>query len=345
MDVERRRNDRGANEQEREQRAERDRHALDEAPDAARVLARERGCICRRSPAVAGDPEDRRARDHERDPGVAVRPERCPRQHGDERDGDEAEADQRPGPIAAVAQGGRGEGIHLPLVGHNEGRRQVDEDARAAEQREDDEADAVDGRVDVEVGASPPQTPASLRSQRLRSRRFVAPLPSVWVLVSVMSPACPAEARSAIRNDPDPTLSRPSRLDAAQASVEVADVILAHDPSPESGGALAVRGCDCKLSYDRPSRARPIRTPRTSDSLSPRKACRHMALAVTEATLGAQQRPPPPLAVAWCPATRARGRPRPAAMSTTRRRRPHSRAWVPRRVASREARRGVARRS
>src|SRR3954470_19618175 len=89
--------------------------------------------------------------------------------------------------------------------------------------------------------ASPPQTPASLRSERLRSRRFVAPLPSVWVLVSVMSPACPAEARSAIRNDPDPTLTRPPRLDAAQASVEVADVILAHDPSPESGGALAVR--------------------------------------------------------------------------------------------------------
>ena len=155
MDVERRGDDRGANEQKREQRAERDRHALDEAPDAARVLARERGRICRGSPAVAGDPEDHRARDHERDPGVAVRPERCPRQHGDERDGDEAEADQRPGPIAAVAQGGRGEGILLPLVGHHEGRRQVDQDARAAEQREDDEADAVDGRVDVEVAREP----------------------------------------------------------------------------------------------------------------------------------------------------------------------------------------------
>ena len=74
---------------------------------------------------------------------------------GDERDGDEAEADQRPGPIAAVAQGGRGEGILLPLVGHHERRRQVDQDPRAAEQREDDEADAVDGRMDVEVAREP----------------------------------------------------------------------------------------------------------------------------------------------------------------------------------------------
>ena len=54
MDVERRGDDRGANEQEREQRAERDRHALDEAPDAARVLARERGRICRRMPCRGG---------------------------------------------------------------------------------------------------------------------------------------------------------------------------------------------------------------------------------------------------------------------------------------------------
>ncbi len=44
-------------------------------------------------------------------------------------------------------------------------------------------------------------------------------------------------------------------------------MILAHDPSPESGGALAVRGCDCKPSYDRPSRARPIGTTRTSEVL------------------------------------------------------------------------------
>src|SRR6185312_1411461 len=79
-------------------------------------------------------------------------------------------------------------------------------------------------------------------------------------------PACPAEARSAIRNDPDPTLTRPPRLDAAQASVEVADVILAHDPSPESGGAVAVRGCDCKPSYDRPWRARPIGRTRKRDT-------------------------------------------------------------------------------
>ena len=70
-------------------------------------------------------------------------------------DGDEPEADQRPGPVATVAQGSRGEGILVPLVGHDERRRQVDEDARAAEQGEDDEADAVDGRMDVEVAREP----------------------------------------------------------------------------------------------------------------------------------------------------------------------------------------------
>ena len=155
MDVERGRDDRGAHEQEREERAERDRDALDEAPDATRVLGRERGRVRRRRLAVARDPEDRRARDQEQDPGVAVWPERRPREQGDECDGDEPEADQRPGPVAAVAQGSRGEGILVALVGHHERRRQVDQDPRAAEQREDDEADAVDGRMDVEVAREP----------------------------------------------------------------------------------------------------------------------------------------------------------------------------------------------
>ena len=96
-----------------------------------------------------------RARDQEQDPGVAVWPERRPREQQRQCDGDEPEADQRPGPIAAVAQGSGGEGILVPLLGHDERRRQVDQDPRAAEQREDDEADAVDGRMDVEVAREP----------------------------------------------------------------------------------------------------------------------------------------------------------------------------------------------
>ena len=87
--------------------------------------------------------------------GVAVRPERRPREQRHECDGDEPKADQRPRPVAAVAQRSRGEGILLPLVGHDERRCQVDQDPRAAEQREDDEADAVDGRMDVEVAREP----------------------------------------------------------------------------------------------------------------------------------------------------------------------------------------------
>ena len=146
---------RSAHEQERDERAERDRHALDEAPDATRVLGRERGRVRRRFLPVAGDPENRRARDQEQDPGVAVGPERRPREQRDEGDGDEPEADQRPGPVAAVAQGGRGERVLVALVGHHERRGQVDQDPRAAEQREHDEADAVDGRMDVEVVREP----------------------------------------------------------------------------------------------------------------------------------------------------------------------------------------------
>jgi hypothetical protein len=42
-----------------------------------------------------------------------------------------------------------------------------------------------------------------------------------------MGLACPVDADSGIRNDPDPTLSRPSRFDAAEESVEVAHVIVA----------------------------------------------------------------------------------------------------------------------
>ena len=53
------------------------------AASAARVRGRARPS------AVAGDPEDRGARDQEQDPGVAVRPERRPREQDRARDGDE----------------------------------------------------------------------------------------------------------------------------------------------------------------------------------------------------------------------------------------------------------------
>jgi len=43
----------------------------------------------------------------------------------------------------------------MALVGHDERRRQVDDDPRAAEQREHDEADAIDRRMDVEVAREP----------------------------------------------------------------------------------------------------------------------------------------------------------------------------------------------
>jgi hypothetical protein len=55
-----------------------------------------------------------------------------------------------------------------------------------------------------------------------------------------MGQACRVQADSGIRNDPDPTLTRPSRLDAAEDRIDVANVILAEWPAaltrPELGG-------------------------------------------------------------------------------------------------------------
>ena len=131
------------------------------------------------------------------------RPERRPRQQDRAGDGEEPEADQRPGPVAAVAERRRGDGVVLPLVGDDERRREVDEDAGAAEQREDDEADAEDGGVDVEVAARPPQTPASMRSERLRCRRSDL---SDMCVCSVMAPGWRREKRG---RPSGMTLSRP----------------------------------------------------------------------------------------------------------------------------------------
>jgi hypothetical protein len=100
---------------------------------------------------VAGDPEDHAARDEQQHPGVAVRPQCRPREQDGHRDADEREPDQRPGPVATVPQRGSRDGVLLALVRHDEGSCCVDDDAGAAEQGEDDEADAVEGGMDVEV--------------------------------------------------------------------------------------------------------------------------------------------------------------------------------------------------
>src|SRR5712691_2400466 len=57
--------------------------------------------------------------------------------------------------------------------------------------------------------ARPPQTPASILSERLRSRRFTASFWSVGVLVSLMASQWRSTHSAAIRNDPESTLVYP----------------------------------------------------------------------------------------------------------------------------------------
>ena len=66
---------------------------------------------------------------------------------------DEAEPDERPGSVAALGEHVlRDRGV-LALVRDDERGGEVDEDPCAAEQRQDDEAEAEDGGVEVEVAA------------------------------------------------------------------------------------------------------------------------------------------------------------------------------------------------
>src|SRR4029079_7211965 len=65
--------------------------------------------------------------------------------------GDEREPEQREGPLAVVAEYIAGDRVPVALVRNDEQRGAVDEDPGSAEQREHDEADAVEDGVDVEV--------------------------------------------------------------------------------------------------------------------------------------------------------------------------------------------------
>ena len=86
-------------------------------------------------------------------------PERDPGEQHDARQGEQPEADQRPGVVAALAQGLSGDRVLLALVRDDEHGRQVDEDPGAADQRQDDEADPVEGGVDSEVARQAPADP------------------------------------------------------------------------------------------------------------------------------------------------------------------------------------------
>ena len=155
-------------------------NAAEHASHAARVLGRERLRIRRRARRrMPRDPEDQAAREQEQPPHVAVGPKRRPRQQDGDRHGEEPEPDQRPRPIAPVAERRRGDRVLLALVRYDERRGGVDQDAGAAQEGEDDEADAKDRGVDLEVASQAPANagehairPAALQPPDLRDLRL-----------------------------------------------------------------------------------------------------------------------------------------------------------------------------
>ena len=92
----------------------------------------------------------------------------------------------------------------LPSAGHDEDGGQVDEDPRAAEQREDDEPEPEDGRVEVEVASEA----AADAGDPFVVRAALEPL-DLWVCVmcSLMSRGCLRTGPVAIRHHPGPTLN------------------------------------------------------------------------------------------------------------------------------------------
>ena len=157
--------DRSRDQHDREERAEHDQDRPQDVPllcgavatGAATAVgwsARPRAAAGRAPSArKTGSPRPRK----EHDPGdVTGRPKGHPGQEYDTRQTEQPEADQRPGAVAALAEGLRSDRLVVALVGDDEQRCEIDEDAGAADQREDDEADTVERGVDSEVARQAP---------------------------------------------------------------------------------------------------------------------------------------------------------------------------------------------
>ena len=102
-------------------------------------------------------------REHDRQPAeqqqrpreTAVGPEVRLREQRDERDRDQADAGQEPGPVAVAPEGLGHDRVALALVRDHEPGGDVEQDARAADERQDREADPEERRGDVEVPPKP----------------------------------------------------------------------------------------------------------------------------------------------------------------------------------------------
>jgi hypothetical protein len=121
-------------------------------------------------------------------------------------DADEAEADERPGPVAALGEHLLRERLVAPFLRDDEHGGEVDEDPRAAEQREDDEPEPEDGGTEAEV-ASKTAADAGDDPRRLRALEALDLGCGCDVCVHVYEAAC-----KRLRWLSGNTLVRPSTL-------------------------------------------------------------------------------------------------------------------------------------
>ena len=103
---------------------------------------------------------------------TAVGPEVRLREQRDERDRDQADAGQEPGPVAVAPEGLGHDRVALALVRDHEPGGDVEQDARAADERQDREADPEERRGDVEV---PPKAPGDAGEDPARPDCGAAP--------------------------------------------------------------------------------------------------------------------------------------------------------------------------
>ena len=104
--------------------------------------------------SASAHPEDDEADDEDEDPaGAGFGPERGTREKHDQCGAGDREADQRPGPLLPLSQHLLREGAFLALARHDERGGEIHENSCPSEQGENDEADAKDSRVELEVAA------------------------------------------------------------------------------------------------------------------------------------------------------------------------------------------------
>ena len=139
--------------------------------------------------------------DQEQQPGEAARPRSAPAESSTIAEtSDEREPERRHGRLRRSRNACSTIDSLLALVGDDERRGEVDQDSRAAEQREHDEPDAVEHRVHVEVAA---EAAADAGDHPVRA---AAAQLLVCERLCHGSSVPRAVGRASIRHAPDPTL-------------------------------------------------------------------------------------------------------------------------------------------